>query len=157
MKRFIVVLLMFGFVVPAFPDSSPLLDQVSVALLGHVETVVETTVRGKTNAELLMTPIEIGKCHGDYIVGLDGGVLGNIKPESAGQAGYDWTAGVHVHLSPLIHGFISKAFAVQYPALSSIEINPRVSYLFRNRANDVKPGWQFGFGIGWAFSLTAKQ
>lgn len=127
------------------------LDQVSVALLGHMETVVEQNTKGKTNAELLATPIQIGKWDGEYIAGIDGGVLGNVKPESVGEAGYNWTAGVHFHLSPLIRKVMPK-ISPNYPALAALEINPRVSYTFRNRTNDVKPGWQVGLGLGWSFA-----
>ena len=151
---FIVALFFVG-TRPAYAEAS-VMDQFSVALLGHLETVVETTTRGKTNGELLATPIQIGRWDGAYIVGADFGVLGNVKPQTIGQQGYNWTAGVHVHLSPLIRRIVPK-ISPSYPALASLEINPRVSYLIRNRTNDVKPGWQFGLGLGWAFSPTPKE
>jgi hypothetical protein len=146
--------LMVASVVPAFASGS-VLDQVSVALLGHTETILETTTRGKTNAELLVTPIQIGRWDSEYIVGLDGGVLGNVKPNTIGESGYNWTAGIHVHLSPLIRRVL-PAISPNYPALAALEINPRVSYQFRNHANEVKSGWMFGIGLGWSFSTEPR-
>ena len=140
---------------PARADGT-VLDQVSVALLGHTETVLETTTRGRTNAELLATPIQVGKWDADYIAGLDFGVLGNVKPISIGQAGYAWTAGVHFHLSPVLRDIMPK-ISPTYPALAALEINPRVSYQFRNRTNNMKGDWNLGIGIGWAFGPTPIQ
>ena len=137
-----------------FAATSPVLDQFSVALLGHTETVLETTTHGKTNAEILITPIQIGKLDGGYLAGIDAGVLGNVKPSSLGQTGFNWTAGVHFHLSP----FLKKAASISpsYPALAGLEINPRVSYLFPNHINGVRGGWQFGLGLGWSWSATPQ-
>ena len=141
--------------VSAFADGSAL-DQFSVALLGHTETVLETTTRGRTNAELLATPIQVGKWDADYIAGLDFGVLGDVKPTAIGQAGYAWTAGVHFHLSPVLRDIMPK-ISPTYPALAALEINPRVSYQFRNRTNNMKGEWNLGIGLGWAFGLAPKQ
>ena len=159
MKKTILIILAlaFGpiFKPAAHADTGSVLDQFSVALLGHMETILETTTRGKTNVEALATPIQIGKLAGGYLAGIDGGVLGNVRPTTIGEAGYNWTAGVHFHLSPLIH----KAMTVSpnYPALAALEINPRVSYLFPNHTNGVKGGWQAGLGIGWVFGATPQQ
>lgn len=135
--------------------ANAVLDQFSVALLGHTETVLEATTRGKTNAEILATPVQFGKWDGAYIAGADFGVLGNVKPASIGDAGFNWTAGVHFHLSPLLRKLM-PTISPNYPALAALEINPRVSYLFRNKTNGVKAGWQVGLGIGWAFSATPQ-
>lgn len=140
-----------------FADTTPAtsaLDQFSVALLGHTETVLETTTRGKTNAEILATPFQIGKIAGGYLAGIDGGVLGNVKPASIGQAGFNFTAGVHFHLSPLIHKALTTS--PNYPALAALEFNPRVSYTFRNKTNDVKSGMTYGLDIGYAWSATPQ-
>jgi hypothetical protein len=134
--------------------ANTVLDQFSVSLLGHTETVLETTTHGKTNAEVLITPIQIGKFQAGYVAGLDAGVLGNVKPSSIGQAGFNWTAGVHFHLSPLLHKILTAS--PNYPALAALEINPRVSYLFPNHVNGVKGGWQVGLGIGWSWAATPK-
>ena len=139
---------------PARADGS-VLDQVSVALLGHTETILETTTRGVTRGEILATPLQVGSWKGDYIAGADFGVTGNVKPQAIGEAGYNWTAGVHFYLSPFFRK-VMPTISPNYPALAALEINPRVSYLFRNRTNDVKSGWQVGIGIGWAFSPTPK-
>ncbi len=130
-------------------------DQFSAALLGHTETVIETTIHGKTNAELLATPFQIGKLDGGYIAGLDGGVLGNVKPVRIGQSGFNFTAGVHFHLSPLLKK-VMPAISPNYPALAALEINPRVSYLFPNHTNQVKGGWTVGLGLGWSWSATPQ-
>lgn len=140
---------------PAYADTGSVMDQFSVALLGHTETILETTIRGKTNAEILATPIQIGKFQKGYIVGIDGGVLGNVRPTSIGQSGFNWTAGVHVHLSPFLHKVLTTS--PNYSALAALEVNPRVSYTFRNHTNDVKPGWTFGLGLGWSWSSTPQQ
>ncbi len=160
MKKTIILLVGLA-VAPMLPQASHAdlgspLDQISVALMGHMETVVETTTRGKTNGEVLATPIQIGKWEGDYIAGADFGVLGNVKPTSIGEAGYNWTAGIHFHLSPLIRK-IMPSLSPGYPALAALEINPRVSYVFRNTTNEVKQGWQVGLGIGWSFSTTPQK
>lgn len=158
MKKFLllfVILALGPTWAPALHAASPL-DQFSVALLGHMETVIETTTRGRTNAELLATPFQVGKWDGSYIAGLDGGVLGDIHPVSIGDAGFNWTAGLHVHLSPFIRRVLPQ-IAPNYPALAALEINPRVSYLFRNRTNGVKAGWQVGLGIGWSFGLSPQS
>lgn len=139
---------------PAFAN---VLDQVSVALLGHMETIAETTSRGVTNAELLATPIQIGKMQGDYIAGLDGGVLGNVTPNTIGESGFNWTAGIHFHLTPILKKYIFTGISPDYQALNGLEINPRISYLFNSKANDVRSGWQVGLGIGWAFGLVPHQ
>lgn len=130
------------------------MDQFSVALLGHMETVLETTTKGKTNMMLLATPFQFGKVAGGYLAGIDGGVLGNVKPTSIGQSGFNFTAGIHAHLSPLIH----KALATSpnYPALAALEINPRVSYLFPNKANQVKGAWTAGLDFGFAWSGNSQ-
>jgi hypothetical protein len=151
--KLVAVLFLMSATVPQLYADGSVLDQVSVALLGHTETVLETTTRGRTNAELLATPIQVGKWDADYIAGLDFGVLGDVKPTAIGQAGYAWTAGVHVHLSPLIREIMPK-ISPSYPALAALEINPRVSYEFKNGSNQLKGGWVFGLGIGWSFSLT---
>jgi hypothetical protein len=158
MKKNVMSIILLGVSIhglAASADNSPILDQVSVALLGHTETVLETTTKGITRGEILVTPIQIGKWAGAYIIGLDGGVLGNVKPDSIGEAGYNWTAGIHFHLSPLLKRVMPK-ISPNYPALAALEINPRVSYLFRNRVNAVKGGWQVGLGIGWSFSATPQ-
>jgi hypothetical protein len=130
------------------------LDQVSVALLGHTETVLETTTKGKLNAEVLITPFQIGKIDGGYLAGIDGGVLGNVNPSSIGQKGFNWTVGLHAHLSP----FLKKAVSISpnYPALAGLEINPRVSYLFPNHTTRVKGEWVVGLGLGWSWSASPQ-
>ena len=153
---FIAVMMAFVSVFAAGARADTPLDQISVALLGHLETVVESNIHGKTNAALLATPIQIGKMQGDYIAGVDFGVLGNVKPNFIGEAGYNWTAGVHFHLSPLIRKVMPQ-ISPNYQALAALEINPRVSYSFRNKTNDVRPGWQLGLGIGWSFSATPQK
>lgn len=157
-RLFVAVLLfgpMFAFFTPAlYADVSPL-DQISVALLGHMETVLETTTHGKTRAELLATPIQVGRWNDEYIAGADLGVLGNVKPDTLGQAGFNFTAGVHFHLSPLLRSAMPK-ISPNYPALAALEINPRVSYRFRNRAENVKPGIEVGLGLGWSFPANPK-
>lgn len=155
-KMFAVLALGLVTARPLFADSGSVLDQFSVALLGHTETVIETTIHGKTNAEILATPVQAGKWDGSYIVGLDGGVLGNVKPNSIGEAGYNWTAGVHFHLSPLLKRVMPK-ISPNYPALAALEINPRVSYVFKNHVNQVKGGWTVGLGIGWSFSASPRS
>lgn len=142
---------------PIFAASNPFLDQLSVDLLGHMETVMETTSKGVTNAEMLLTPIQIGKMQGNYIAGIDGGVLGNVAPTSFSESGMNWTVGVHVHLTPLIKKYLAPNIPPDYRALTGIEINPRVSYVFSNKANQVASGWQVGLGIGWSFSLSPQQ
>lgn len=143
--------LMFAGCQAGFCDA--LTDQLNVALLQHFETIVETTNRGVTNTEMLITPVQFGHISGSYLAGLDGGVLGNVAPSSLGQSGFNWTAGVHFHLTPLLKQFL-PTIAPNYPALTAIEINPRVSYVFASKANNVSAGWQIGLGVGWAFGLT---
>ncbi len=87
---------------------------------------------------------------------MDGGVLGNLKPDTLGQQGFNFTAGIHVHLSPLLRSAMPK-ISPNYPALAALEINPRVSYRFRNRAENVKPGVEVGLALGYSFSATPKQ
>lgn len=140
---------------PAYAEPF-VLDQFSVTLLGHMETVLEANTHGKTNAAVLATPIQVGKWDGAYIAGADFGVLGNVKPQTIGQEGYNWTTGIHLHLSPFIRRAVPK-ISPAYPALAALEINPRVSYTFRNRTNEVKAGWQFGLGLGWAFGAEPVQ
>ena len=135
---------------PAF--ANPIVDQFQVALLGHVETVTEMTTRGETVVELLGTPIQIGQMAGDYLVGIDGGVLGNVAPQP-GQGGFDWTAGIHFHLAPLIRKYIAPNISPDYPAIKALEINPRFSLTFENGH---KIG-TFGFAVGYAFALTPQQ
>lgn len=149
MKKMLFAGLLF-LATPIF--ANPIVDQFQVALLGHVETVTETTTRGVTNVELLGTPIQIGQMAGDYLVGIDGGVLGDIKP-AAGQGGFNWTAGIHFHLSPLIRKYIVPNISPDYPAIKAIEINPRASIEF---VNGHKIG-TFGFAVGYAFALTPQQ
>lgn len=153
-SRMILFLVFGGFFAPA-AHADALLDQVSVALLGHMETVLETTTNGKTRADLLATPIQIGRWNNEYIAGVDGGILGSVKPDTLGQAGFKWTAGVHFHLSPLLRSAMPK-ISPNYPALAALEINPRVSYRFRNRAENTRPGVEVGVGIGWSFSANPR-
>ena len=139
-------------------DTTPptsVMDQFSVALLGHMETIIETTTRGKTNAEILATPIQIGKVDGGYLAGLDGGVVGNVRPTSVGQAGYNWSVGIHAHLSPFIHKLVKPSTG--YEALAALEVNPRISYLFPNHTNQVNGGVEFGLGLGWSWAGTPQQ
>lgn len=154
-KLLIVIAILTGPWKPAF--AAGVLDQVSVDLLGHMETIIETTSKGNTNTELLATPIQIGQMQGDYIAGIDGGVLGNVAPTSIGEGGFNWTAGVHFHLAPLVKKYLLPAISPDYRALAGLELNPRVSYLFKNKTTDVRSGWEVGLGIGWAFALTPKQ
>lgn len=153
----IAIALIVGPLRPIFASSNPIIDQLSVDLLGHMETIVETTSHGKTNAEMLLTPIQIGRMNGNYLVGVDGGVLGDVAPSSIGDHGFNWTAGVHLHLAPLIKKYIAPGISPDYRAITSLEINPRVSYLFANQGNGARGGWQVGFGIGWSFALSPQQ
>jgi len=147
MKKLIVVIALLC--LPALLKASGIGDQYAVALLSHTETIAETKTNGIIVAELLATPIQIGKVGGEYIVGLDGGVMGDTKPQPD-QRGVNWTAGIHAHLTPII----KKAFTTitpNYPALTSIEINPRISWDFTTKKVE------YGLGIGWAFGLQPLQ
>ena len=151
MKKYILsVIMLTGLCLTAKADS--ITDQLQVALFQHVETVVETRTNGTTVTELLATPIEIGKMDSQYLIGIDGGVLGGQIPQP-NDPSVAWTAGIHAHLTPLIKKYILPNISPNYPALSSIELNPRVGIQF---INGHKIG-TFGFGIGWAFSVTPLQ
>ena len=148
MKKMIFSLMVLGLCASA--KANPILDQFSVALLGHVETIAETKTNGTTQAELLATPFQIGKMEGNYLLGLDGGVLGNSQPQ-AGDSNVQWTAGVHVHLSPILKKFIFKSISPDYPALLALELNPRYSYNFSEHHSEL------GFCVGFAFGLNPIQ
>lgn len=151
MKRIFAVLAIF-MASSGLAYANPIVDQVQVALFGHVESVIETTTRGETYAELLATPIQIGHIEGGYAAGIDGGVLGNVAPEP-GQGGFNWTVGVHVHLSPLIKKFVLKNISSDYPAIAGIEINPRISLDF----HDGHKVGVFGIAAGYAWGGTPQQ
>lgn len=125
-------------------------DQWQTALFGHMESIVESKTNGTTVAEFLATPIQIGQMNNEYLLGIDGGVLGNIQPQP-GQGGLSWTAGVHFHLSPLLKKYIFTNLASGYPAVNGFEINPRYSYDFTSHSSSV------GLGVGWAFGLSPLQ
>lgn len=151
MKQLLVVVALFE-ASSGIANADPIIDQVQVALFGHVETIVETTTKGKTYAELLATPVQIGHVAGGYAVGLDAGVLGNVKP-NPGEGGFNWTIGVHGHLSPLIKKYLLPAISPDYPGIAGIEINPRISLDF----HDGHKVGVFGIAAGYAWGGTPQQ
>jgi len=129
-----------------------LTDQFTVGLFQHTETIVETTTKGETYAELLATPIQIGHIDKGYIAGIDGGVLGNVAPQP-GQGGVLWTIGIHFHLSPILKKYVFKDISPDYPAINGFEINPRVSLDF---IDGHKMG-VYGLSAGYAWGGTPQQ
>ena len=84
-------------------------------------------------------PSRSGRWNDEYIAGADLGVLGNVKPDTLGQAGSNFTAGVSLPPFPLLRSAMPK-ISPNHSRAGGARDQPSVSHCFRNRAENVKPG-----------------
>jgi len=138
-----VILSTFGNI-PVFADRSDISDHLKLSLLDHVETGVEFTTKGRTQLELLDSFSQIFHFNNGYLIALDGGVSEDTIVR-CGENRVHWTAGGHIHLSPIIKKYV--VFSSYMKFLNSLEINPRYSYDFSDHHTRVGLSLALAFGL----------
>lgn len=95
-------------------------DQFLAAITKDMAAVVAHTSHGTNKAEFLTSLIQVGHFNGEYILGLDAGVIG--ASDSIRK-----TYGVHLHLTPFVIANVPMNIDLK-GFLSHVELTPRWSF-----------------------------